>query len=42
MPNVWNYGRGGYETTGRSNPFSHQASVLLLNGYRKMAGRKEQ
>ena len=42
MPNNWNYGRGGYETQGRSNPFTHEASELLLNAMRRMAGRKEQ
>ena len=29
IPNLWNYRRGGYENTPRSNPFSiHTASVL--------------
>ena len=41
MPNSWNYGRGGYETQGRSNPFSHNGSEMLLNAFRKMAGRPE-
>ncbi|MBE6367035.1 MAG: hypothetical protein E7052_03890 [Lentisphaerae bacterium] len=40
MPNVWNYGRGGYETQGRSNPFSHQASEMLLAAFRKLAAGK--
>ena len=42
MPNSWNYGRGGYETQGRSNPFSHKGSEMLLDAMRKMANRKEQ
>ena len=40
IPNVWNYGRGGYETQARSNPYSCQASNLLLDAIRKLAGRK--
>ena len=39
MPNSWNYGRGGYETTGRSNPFSCKASEMLLDAMNKMAKR---
>ncbi|MBO5923630.1 MAG: hypothetical protein J6Q81_03865, partial [Lentisphaeria bacterium] len=39
IPNVWNYGRGGYETQARSNPYSCQASNLLLDAIRKLAGR---
>lgn len=30
IPNAWNYGRGGYETTPRSNPLSVHAMRLLL------------
>lgn len=37
IPNSWNYGRGGYETTPRSNPFSMKASELLLEGIRSLA-----
>jgi hypothetical protein len=37
IPNSWNYGRGGYETTPRSNPFSIAASELLLKGIRSLA-----
>ena len=39
IPNAWNYGRGGYETEGRSNPYHQTASELILAGFRKMAGR---
>ena len=30
FPNLWNYGRGGYETTPRSNQFSVHAAEKLL------------
>ena len=30
FPNSWNYGRGGYETTPRSNPFSIHAAGIVL------------
>ena len=40
MPNTWNYGRGGYETQARSNPYSCKASTLLLDAISKLAGRK--
>ena len=39
MPNTWNYGRGGYETQARSNPYSTKASTLLLEAMQKLAGR---
>ncbi|MBR7145514.1 MAG: neutral/alkaline non-lysosomal ceramidase N-terminal domain-containing protein [Lentisphaeria bacterium] len=39
MPNIWNYNRGGYETTGRSNPFCTQASEMLLEAMKKLAKR---
>ena len=39
MPNTWNYGRGGYETQARSNPYSCKASTLVLDAIRKLAGR---
>ena len=29
LPNAWNYGRGGYETTPRSNQFSVHASEIV-------------
>jgi len=34
IPNRWNYGRGGYETSPRSNPFSIETSEKLLEGIR--------
>ena len=34
IPNCWNYGRGGYETTPRSNPYSTETSELLLAVWR--------
>ena len=39
IPNRWNYGRGGYETEGRSNPYHQSASEKILAGFRTMAGR---
>ena len=36
IPNAWNYNRGGYETTARSNPFSKDTAQRLLEAYRKM------
>jgi hypothetical protein len=37
IPNSWNYGRGGYETTPRSNPFSVKTADMLVSAWRKMA-----
>jgi hypothetical protein len=37
IPNCWNYGRGGYETTPRSSPYSIETSELLLSAWRKLA-----
>ena len=37
IPNPWNYGRGGYEATPRSNPFSMKTSDILLAAWRKLA-----
>jgi hypothetical protein len=37
IPNNWNYGRGGYETTPRSNPFSVKTAEQLLQGVRSLA-----
>jgi neutral ceramidase len=37
IPNSWNYGRGGYETTPRSNPFSVKTADMLVAAWRKMA-----
>lgn len=36
IPNKWNYGRGGYETTPRSSPFSMETSEKLLKGIRDL------
>lgn len=36
IPNKWNYGRGGYETTPKSNPFSIKTSEKLLKGIRSL------
>jgi neutral ceramidase len=37
IPNSWNYGRGGYETTPRSNPFAANTGDLLTEAWQKMA-----
>lgn len=37
IPNPWNYGRGGYESTPRSNPFSMKTSDILLGAWRELA-----
>jgi len=37
IPNSWNYGRGGYETTPRSNPFSIKTADRLVAAWRKLA-----
>lgn len=37
IPNAWNYGRGGYEDTPRSNPFSMKTASEVLNAWRKLA-----
>jgi hypothetical protein len=37
IPNAWNYGRGGYETTPRSNSFSVKTADMLLAAWREMA-----
>ncbi|NMA19929.1 MAG: hypothetical protein GX927_05060 [Lentisphaerae bacterium] len=37
IPNTWNYGRGGYETTPRSNPFAANTGELLVAAWQKMA-----
>ena len=37
IPNEWNYGRGGYEDTPRSNPFSMKTAPAVLNAWRKLA-----
>jgi hypothetical protein len=40
IPNCWNYGRGGYETTPRSNPYSVETSELILAAWRKLGDMK--
>jgi len=37
IPNSWNYGRGGYETTPRSNPYSRKTAALLLRKWTEIA-----
>lgn len=37
IPNAWNYGRGGYETTPRSNPYSIHTAERLIGGWKKLA-----
>ena len=37
IPNPWNYGRGGYEDTPRSNPFSMKSADVLLGAWRELA-----
>ena len=41
IPNCWNYRRGGYETTPRSNPYSIETSELLLAVWRELGIEKE-
>ncbi len=38
IPNPWNYGRGGYETTPRSNQFAADTAARLLGAWRAAAG----
>ena len=38
IPNAWNYGRGGYEDTPRSNPFSVKTAEAVLAKWRMLAG----
>ena len=37
IPNPWNFGRGGYEDTPRSNPYSMKTAEILLEKWRKLA-----
>ncbi len=37
IPNAFNYGRGGYETTPRSNPFAPDTADKLIEGIAKLA-----
>ncbi len=36
IPNVWNYGRGGYETAHRSNPYEERTAEKLLDAAGKL------
>lgn len=38
IPNPWNYGRGGYETTPRSNLSEPMCASKLLKAWRELAG----
>jgi len=37
IPNPWNYGRGGYETTPRSSGYGTETSVALIENWKKLA-----
>ena len=37
IPNAWNYGRGGYETTPRSSAYGMETSDALIENWRKLA-----
>ncbi len=37
IPNAWNYGRGGYETTPRSSPPEKKTSEKLIKTWRELA-----
>ena len=39
IPNPWNYGRGGYETTPRSSGYSVRTSEILLAAWRELAAK---
>ena len=41
IPNSWNYGRGGYETTPRSSGYSERTADVLLESWRKLAAAQE-
>lgn len=41
FPNLWNYGRGGYETTPRSNQFSVHAAEKVLKTAERMIRNQE-
>lgn len=36
IPNSWNYGRGGYETTARSNPLPENTADVLIETVKKI------
>ena len=38
IPNAWNYGRGGYEDTPRSNPFEPDTAAKILKKWDLLAG----
>ena len=40
IPNSWNYGRGGYESTPRSSGYSIHTADMLLENWRKLAKKK--
>ena len=39
IPNVWNYGRGGYEDTPRSNPFSKTTADAVISKWKQLADK---
>ena len=39
IPNPWNYGRGGYESAPRSNPFEKDTAPRLLATWRRILGK---
>lgn len=41
IPNSWNYGRGGYETTPRSSGYSVRTSDILLESWRELAAKNK-
>jgi len=41
IPNLWNYRRGGYENTPRSNPYSIHAATELKNICRQLKASLE-
>ncbi len=41
IPNPWNYNRGGYETTPRSNPYEREASTKIRRAWMDVSLKKE-
>ncbi len=39
IPNAWNYGRGGYETTPRSSGYGTDTADILIENWRKLAAK---
>ncbi len=39
IPNAWNYNRGGYETTPRSNPYAHDTAERIIATWQKLAAQ---